>query len=293
MDVTAQEKQEASSSVSIESLYMRELARYPLLKAKEEHAVAVEVKSGSKAARQKMINSNLRLVVNVAKKHLGRGLDFSDLVNEGNIGLIHAVEKFEPDLGYRFSTYAMWWIKQSIDRAIMNQARTIRIPVHKVKEIRQCYNAMTELRKEGVKDPTPELIAKKLGIETNKVAEMLRLNEDSISLNHSWGNSENEASELLQTIHDEDIFDHPENSMMTKNLHSALNSIVTELPEKHRNIINLRYGLNDGEPQTLGYVAEMLGISRERVRQIQNQTLNTLKDKLRKQSIDKESLAEV
>ncbi|MDA9556421.1 sigma-70 family RNA polymerase sigma factor [Vibrio sp.] len=286
-------KEQETKSATVEAIYMKEVSKHSLLKAEEEKEVAIEVKKGCLEARQRMINANLRLVVTVAKKHIGRGIDFGDLINEGNIGLMHAVEKFDPDLGYRFSTYAMWWIKQSIDRAIMNQGRTIRIPVHKIKEIRQCYYAKTNLQKSGVSEPSDEEIATQLGIAPEKVSEMLKLSEDSISLDQNWGTSDSDNANLLNTVHDDDVYDHPEQTMMDQNLNKALLDIVKQLPERHQNIINLRYGLIDGEPKTLEEVSKILVISRERVRQIQNQTLQILRDKLHHQKINKESLASV
>ncbi|MCY9853344.1 RNA polymerase sigma factor RpoD/SigA [Vibrio mediterranei] len=271
-------------SLNIGATYFKEVATHALLSADDERLIARKARAGDNLARQKLINSNLRLVIRTAKRYSNRGLDFYDLINEGNIGLIQAVDKFDPELGYRFSTYAVWWIQQSIDRAIMNQGRTIRVPVHITKQIRECNKAAYELRKSGNHEPTSAEIAAKTGRPPEEVSKLLKLSEQSLSLDNGW-DEDGDKKDHLQTIDDDDVFELPEKDIATQNLNKALLSLVDSLPEKQRTILHHRFGLLDDEPKTLEQVGEIVGVTRERVRQIQKNAMETLRDKLKRQDV--------
>ncbi|CAH0526125.1 sigma-70 family RNA polymerase sigma factor [Vibrio hippocampi] len=236
-----------------------------------------------------MINSNLRLVIRTAKRYSGRGLDFYDLINEGNIGLIQAVDKFDPELGYRFSTYGVWWIQQAIDRAIMNQGRTIRVPVHITKQIRECNKAANELRKEGKHEPTSADIANRTGRSPEEVSKLLKLSEQSLSLDNGW-DEDGDHKDHLQAIDDEDVFELPEQEIVSQNLNKALIGLVDQLPDKPRTILYHRFGLLDDSPKTLEEVGEIVGVTRERVRQIQKNAMDILKEKLHRQNLTKQEI---
>ena len=279
----ARQEQTDNASVNIGATYFKEMATHDLLTAEEEKMIARKARTGDANARQQLINANLRLVVRTAKKYSNRGLDFYDLINEGNIGLIQAVDKFDPELGYRFSTYAVWWIQQSIDRAIMNQGRTIRVPVHIIKQIRECNKAASELRKEGNHEPTHAEIATKTGRSSEEVSKLLKLTEQSLSLDNGW-DDENEKIDHFQTIDDE-VFELPERDIVTEDLNSALIGLVDGLPEKYRTILYHRFGLADDNPKTLEQVGEIVGVTRERVRQLQKAAMESLHEKLRRQDV--------
>ncbi|AYV22700.1 RNA polymerase sigma factor RpoS [Vibrio mediterranei] len=271
-------------SLNIGATYFKEVAGHDLLSAEDERHIARKARAGDTLARQHLINSNLRLVIRTAKRYSNRGLDFYDLINEGNIGLIQAVDKFDPELGYRFSTYAVWWIQQAIDRAIMNQGRTIRVPVHVTKQIRECSKAAHELRKEGNHEPTSSEIAERTGRAPEEVSKLLKLSEQSLSLDNGW-DEEGDKKDHLQTIDDDDVFELPEQDIVTQNLNKALIDLVDSLPDKQRVILHHRFGLLDDDPKTLEQVGEIVGVTRERVRQIQKSAMETLRDKLKRQNL--------
>ncbi|MGR5175424.1 sigma-70 family RNA polymerase sigma factor [Vibrio mediterranei] len=271
-------------SLNIGATYFKEVATHDLLDAESEKHLARKARSGDSLARQQLINANLRLVIRTARRYSNRGLDFYDLINEGNIGLIQAVDKFDPELGYRFSTYAVWWIQQAIDRAIMNQGRTIRVPVHITKQIRECSKAASELRKEGNHEPTAAEIAKRTGRDIAEVSRLLKLSEQSLSLDNGWDDDE-DKKDHLQTIDDDDVFELPEQDILTQNLSQTLVNLVESLPEKQRIILHHRFGLLNDEPKTLEQVGEIVGVTRERVRQIQKGAMDTLRTKLRDQNL--------
>ncbi|WP_394151402.1 RNA polymerase sigma factor RpoD/SigA [Vibrio maritimus] len=271
-------------AANIGTSYFKQVSNHNLLTAEEEKLLARKARAGDTQARQGLINANLRLVIRTAKRYSNRGLDFYDLINEGNIGLIQAVDKFDPELGYRFSTYAVWWIQQSIDRAIMNQGRTIRVPVHVTKQIRECSKAAHQLRKEGKHEPTSAEIAEKTGRSPEEVSKLLKLSEQSLSLDNGW-DDDGDKKDHLQTIDDDDVFELPERDIVTQNMNKALVNLVDGLPDKHKTILYHRFGLLDDEPKTLEEVGLIVGVTRERVRQIQKVAMEALRDQLRKQNL--------
>lgn len=271
-------------STNIGSSYFKQVSNHDLLTAEEEKLIARKTRAGDVEARQRLINANLRLVIKTAKPYANRGLDFYDLINEGNIGLIQATDKFDPELGYRFSTYAVLWIRQAIDRAIMNQARTIRIPVHVTRQIRECSRAAQQLRSEGKHEPTFVEIAEKAGRSADEVSKLLKLSEQSLSLDNGW-DDDGDKKNHLQTIDDDDVVELPERNIVTQNLNKELLSLVEALPDKHKAIIYHRFGLLDDKPKTLKEVSSIVGVTHERVRQIQKVAMETLRENLRKQDL--------
>ncbi|MGF1748105.1 MULTISPECIES: sigma-70 family RNA polymerase sigma factor [Vibrio] len=276
---------------NIGTTYFKEVSHHDLLSAEDERHIARKARAGDALSRQNLINANLRLVIRTAKRYTGRGVDFYDLINEGNIGLIQAVDKFDPELGFRFSTYAVWWIQQSIDRAIMNQGRTIRVPVHVTKQIRECSKAERELRKEGKHEPTSSDIATRTGRSPEDVSKLLKLSEQSLSLDNGW-DDDGESKDHFQTIDDDDVFELPERDIVNQDLNKALLGLVDSLPEKQRVILYHRFGLLDDTPKTLEEVGEIVGVTRERVRQIQKGAMDILKEKLHRQNLTKEEVVE-
>jgi RNA polymerase nonessential primary-like sigma factor len=254
--------------------YFNEIGRYPLLQAKEELELTRRVRAGDRAARQRMIEHNLRLVVNIAKRYLHRGLPLLDLIEEGNLGLMHALEKFDPERGFRFSTYATWWIRQNIERGVMNQSRTIRLPVHIIKELNACTRAARRLQALGDPDPTPEQIASMLDRPVDQVRDLLTLNERTCSLD-----SPLDADPTL-TIVDavpDDSAKEPLPLLEAGEVEACVQRWLGMLTERHRWVIERRFGLNGQSVTTLGSLAGELGVSRERIRQIQVEALSSLR----------------
>jgi RNA polymerase nonessential primary-like sigma factor len=268
-------------------LYLNEIGQNALLTAQQERELAFRAKAGEFEARQKMIEHNLRLVVNIAKHYVNRGVPLLDLIEEGNLGLIHALEKFEPERGFRFSTYATWWIRQNVERAIMNQSRTIRLPVHIIKELNVYLRAQRFLEARSEKEPTAEDIASLLGKDVEEVRRVLKLNERMASLDApldidpSLSLGESIADE--QNIPAEDLLQRDE---VIARIHEWLG----QLNEKQRWVIERRFGLNDHEIHTLEELASVMKLTRERVRQIQLEALATLKKILRRNGMSKEML---
>ncbi|HEX6462414.1 MAG TPA: RNA polymerase sigma factor RpoD [Candidatus Saccharimonadales bacterium] len=252
-------------------LYLREIGKIPLLTPEEELELAYKVVSGDKDAKDKMAEANMRLVVSIAKRYSGRGLDFLDLIQEGNTGLLRAVEKFDPDKGFKFSTYATWWIRQAITRAIADQARTIRIPVHMVETINKLLRTQRRLTQELNREPTNEEIAEAMEMDVDKVEYVMKIKQDITSLDASVGNDD-EDSVLGDFIEDEDAAS-PEDSASTQLLKQQLWAILNTLNDRERKIIILRFGLEDGRPRTLEEVGQIFGVTRERIRQIEAKTL--------------------
>ncbi len=252
-------------------LYLREIGKIPLLTPEEELELAYRVVAGEKEAKDKMAEANMRLVVSIAKRYSGRGLDFLDLIQEGNTGLLRAVEKFDPDKGFKFSTYATWWIRQAITRAIADQARTIRIPVHMVETINKLLRTQRRLTQELNREPTNEEIAEAMEMDVDKVEYVMKIKQDITSLDASVGNDD-EDSVLGDFIEDEDAAS-PEDSASTQLLKQQLWAILNTLNDRERKIIILRFGLEDGRPRTLEEVGQIFGVTRERIRQIEAKTL--------------------
>lgn len=277
--------------------YLREIRRAPLLTPQQEYDTAVRAREGDFQARQAMIEHNLRLVVSIAKNYLGRGLPMPDLIEEGNLGLMHAIGKFEPERGFRFSTYASWWIRQSIERAIMHQARLVRLPVHVVRELNQVLKARRALEAQapdGIDGERPvrvEDVAAAVGRPVHEVAELLRFAEQPTSLDAPLdrhpadGNSES----VLDTVADDGATD-PMSLTLSNEVERLLEHGLDELNEREREVLSGRYGLRDREPETLEVLAERLGLTRERIRQIQQEALLKLKRRMLRNGIDRDSV---
>jgi RNA polymerase primary sigma factor len=254
-------------------LYLREIGKVPLLTADQEVYLAKRIERGDMAAKTQMIEANLRLVVSIAKSYLGRGLSFLDLIQEGSLGLIRAVEKFDYRKGYKFSTYATWWIRQAVTRAIADKARTIRIPVHMVEKLNKVVHIERQLVQRLGREPRPDEIADELEMTTAEVREILRMAQHPVSLEKPIG--EEEESELGDFVEDEQAespYDTAQVSLRREDIENALAS----LPDRDRKVIELRFGLSGAQPCTLEEVGKAFGVTRERIRQIENNTLKKL-----------------
>jgi len=255
-------------------MYLKEIGRIPLLNFEQEISLAKKVEKGDREAKKTLINSNLRLVVSIAKKYVGRGLTLLDLIQEGNQGLIRAVEKYDWRRGYKFSTYATWWIRQSITRAIADQARTIRIPVHMVENINRFLRASRKLMQELGREPTPEEVAKVLGIEPEKAMEIIKISQEPASLESPVGDEED--SRLGDFIHDTSaptLFDSASRELLKEQIEQVLGT----LSDRERRVLEERFGLKDGKPKTLEEVGKMFAVTRERIRQIEAKALRKLR----------------
>ncbi len=266
-------------------IYFNEIGQNELLSAAEEYALACRVKQGDFDARQRMIECNLRLVVNIAKHYASRGLALLDLIEEGNLGLIHALEKFDPERGFRFSTYATWWIRQNIERAIMNQSRTIRIPVHVIREMNLCLQAFRHLEVHKGNEPSVEEVAHLLGKPVADVRYVLNLNERMASLDAPL--DIDPALSLIDALPDETILS-PELQLQHAELVEFVHQWLNELGDKQRCVIERRFGLNGHAIYTLEEVADTLEITRERVRQIQVEALKLLRLRLKRKGISRD-----
>ena len=269
-------------------LYLSEIGFSPLLSAEEEVHYAQLVRRGDEDARDRMIKSNLRLVVKIAKRYANRGLAFLDLIEEGNLGLIRAVEKYDPDKGFRFSTYATWWIRQTIERAIMNQTRTVRLPVHVVKEINMYLRAARDLAATQNHEPSSEEIAKLLDKPIGEVKRMLGLNERVASVDTQYGRGTDDRS-LLDTIADESNLD-PSDVVEEEDVYANLEYWLAQLNEKQREVVERRFGLHGYHSSTLEEVGAEIGVTRERVRQIQMDALRRLRKILESEGLSPEAL---
>ena len=256
-------------------LYLREIGKIPLLNAEQELQLAQRVVAGEKEAKDQMAEANLRLVVSIAKRYVGRGLDLLDLIEEGNTGLLRAVEKFDPDKGFKFSTYATWWIRQAITRAIADQARTIRIPVHMVETINKLLRTQRRLTQELNREPTNAEIAKEMEIDEAKVEHIMKIKQDISSLDASIRDDE-EESVLADFIEDEDTIT-PEESATGQLLKEQVKEMLSALTEREQKILKLRFGLEDGKQHTLEEVGQEFSVTRERIRQIEAKALAKLR----------------
>ncbi len=258
-------------------LFLREMARYPLLTQAQEVELAREIAKGgpqAELAKRKLVRSNLRLVVSIAKKYLNRGVPFLDLIQEGAMGLMRAAEKFDYERGYKFSTYAYWWIRQGITRAIASQSRTVRLPVHMVEKLNQVRKARQMLSQKLGRKPTKQEIAAELDLDEDKLEHVLDVSQGTLSLN-AWVGRE-EDTELMQLIEDSDTIA-PNECLDHKLLCDRLNSVLEHLSDRERDIIKLRFGLTDGQHYTLSEIGELYHLSRERVRQIQAKAMRKLR----------------
>ena len=268
---------EISESMSVNDpvrMYLKEIGKIPLLTPEEELVLAKKMADGDEAAHQKMVEANLRLVVSIAKRYVGRGLPLLDLIQEGNLGLIKAVGKFDYTKGYKFSTYATWWIRQSISRAIADHARTIRIPVHMVETINRVSRASHELVQELGRDPSPQEIAKRLHLSVEKVEEIMRVSQEPISLETPVG--EEDDSHLGDFIQDEDAYE-PADAASYALLREQLADVLKTLTPREEKVLSLRYGLTDGKMHTLEEVGDEFKVTRERIRQIEAKALRKLR----------------
>lgn len=256
-------------------LYLREIGKIPLLKADEELELAQRVVAGDKDAKDKMAEANMRLVVSIAKRYVGRGLDLLDLIQEGNTGLLRAVEKFDPDKGFKFSTYATWWIRQAITRAIADQARVIRIPVHMFETINKLLRTQRRLTQELNREPTNEEIAKAMEMDVEKVEHIMKIKQDIHSLDASVRDDE-EDSVLGDFIEDDETVS-PEESATNQLLKEHVKDMLSGLSEREQKILKLRFGLEDGKSHTLEEVGQEFSVTRERIRQIEAKALAKLR----------------
>jgi RNA polymerase primary sigma factor len=274
-EVKAAPKLDLTVEPSLDSLrlYLREIGKVPLLTADQEVYLAKRIERGDMIAKTQMIEANLRLVVSIAKGYLGRGLSFLDLIQEGSLGLIRAVEKFDYRKGYKFSTYATWWIRQAVTRAIADKARTIRIPVHMVEKLNKVVHIERQLVQRLGREPRPEEIAEELEMTTEEVREILRMAQHPVSLEKPIG--EEEDSELGDFVEDENTETPDEAASLTLR-RSDIENALNALPERERQVIELRFGLTGGQPCTLEEVGKAFGVTRERIRQIENNTLKKL-----------------
>jgi RNA polymerase primary sigma factor len=255
-------------------MYLKEIGRVPLLTAEEEIELAKRIEQGDEEAKRRLAEANLRLVVSIAKRYVGRGMLFLDLIQEGNMGLIKAVEKFDYQKGYKFSTYATWWIRQAITRAIADQARTIRIPVHMVETINKLIRISRQLLQELGREPTPEEIAAEMDMSPDKVREIMKIAQEPVSLETPIG--EEDDSHLGDFIEDQDALA-PADAAAYELLKEQLEDVLDTLTEREENVLRLRFGLDDGRTRTLEEVGKVFGVTRERIRQIEAKALRKLR----------------
>ena len=259
-------------------MYLKEIGHVPLLTAEEEVALAQRMEAGDEEARHRLEEANLRLVVSIAKRYVGRGMMFLDLIQEGNLGLLKAVEKFDYSKGYKFSTYATWWIRQAITRAIADQARTIRIPVHMVETINKYIRVSRQLLQELGRDPTPEEIAHRMGLSVARVREIMKISQEPVSLETPIG--EEEDTHLSDFIEDEAAPD-PADAASMLLLKEQISEVLTTLAPREAEVLRLRFGLVDGRSRTLEEVGQNFGVTRERIRQIEAKALRKLRHPVR------------
>ena len=255
-------------------VYLREIGRVPLLSSEEEIALAVKIADGDEYSKQRLTEANLRLVVSIAKKYVGRGMYFLDLIQEGNVGLIKAVDKFDHTKGFKFSTYATWWIRQAITRAIADQARTIRIPVHMVETINHLKKIQSQLLHENGYEPSEELIAEKMELPVERVREIMRVAQEPVSMETPIGPEED--SRLMDFIHDEEALA-PDDAALKTITNEDIDSVLHTLTPREEAVIRLRFGLKDGRCHTLEEVGTEFNVTRERIRQIEAKALRKLR----------------
>ena len=279
-----------SSAVADDSvkIYLQQIGKIKLLSSEEELEIAKKIKEqNSEAAKIKLINANLRLVVSIAKKYIGRGLSFLDLIQEGNMGLMRAAEKFDYSKGYKFSTYATWWIQQAITRAIADKSRMIRLPVHMIETLSKIKKITMDLTIENGVAPTKEEIAHKIGMNVNKLSTLIESAQGTVSIETPANNQKDENSKLSDFIVDETTLS-PDSKVTQDNLFLDIKKMLNHLSEKERNVLIMRYGIDDnGQKKTLEEIGTYYGVSRERIRQIENRAISKLKKLCRNNNINK------
>ena len=258
-------------------LYLREIGKIPLLTAEEELNLAHRVVEGDKKAKDKMAEANMRLVVSIAKRYSGRGLDFLDLIQEGNTGLLRAVEKFDPDKGFKFSTYATWWIRQAITRAIADQARTIRIPVHMVETINKLLRTQRRMTQELNREPTMEELSAELELEPEKIEYIMKIKQDISSLDAGVGRDGDEEDSVLGDFIEDEETVSPEDSATNQLLKEQVQDVLSSLSDREQKIVRMRFGLDNGKSHTLEEVGQEFAVTRERIRQIEAKALAKLR----------------
>ena len=276
---SAEKKEDLSAPTGVKindpvRMYLKEIGRVSLLTAEEEVALALKIEEGDQEAKQRLAEANLRLVVSIAKRYVGRGMQFLDLIQEGNMGLMKAVEKFDYRKGFKFSTYATWWIRQAITRAIADQARTIRIPVHMVETINKLIRIQRQLLQDLGREPTPEEIGAEMDLPTEKVREILKIAQEPVSLETPIG--EEDDSHLGDFIEDQEATSPAEHAAYEL-LKEQLEDVLDTLTDREENVLRLRFGLDDGRTRTLEEVGKVFGVTRERIRQIEAKALRKLR----------------
>ncbi len=281
VDVEHLEEDEAFKAMSLDDpvkVYLREIGRVPLLSSDEEIELAIKIANGDEYAKQRLTEANLRLVVSIAKRYVGRGMYFLDLIQEGNVGLIKAVDKFDHTKGFKFSTYATWWIRQAITRAIADQARTIRIPVHMVETINRLKKVQSQLLHENGYEPSEELIAQKMNLSVERVREIMRVAQEPVSMETPIGPEED--SRLMDFIRDEDALA-PDEAALKTITNEDIDEVLHSLTSREEDVIRLRFGLKDGRCHTLEEVGMEFDVTRERIRQIEAKALRKLRHPVR------------
>lgn len=286
-DIKTEEEKEETWDDVVEAddavkLYLKEIGRYPLLTAEKEVILAKQIEAGDMHAKKMLAQSNLRLVVSIAKKYMGRGLHFLDLINEGNIGLMRAIDKYDYNKGFKFSTYATWWIRQAITRAIADQAKLIRVPVHMNDTIGKLKRINKKLTQEFGREPTNEELAKQMELPVEKIVDIFRISQDPISMDTKVGDEDD--SFLSDFIQDENTLT-PTQSTRESMLNDSVEDVLDSLTEKEAMVIRLRYGIDNGETKTLEDVGKMFGVTRERIRQIEAKALRKLRHPSRSQKL--------
>ncbi len=272
----AMRKEMMDNDNEVLSIYLKEINRIPLISHEEEYELSLKAKNGDKAAREKLLNANLRFVVSVAKKFRGQGLPLSDLINEGNIGLITALDKFEPDKGYHFISYAVWWIRQSIMKAISEKGRTVRLPLNRSNELMQIQKAQKAIMHEKeTSDPSAEDIAAVTGLDEKLISDLLSISSEVVSFDSPIKKGEESDSTFGDFIEDESRG--PEETVMEGSMKDAVGALLSTLSEKERAIIEMRFGLNNRKPMSLKEIGEVYGLTKERIRQIEKRALERLR----------------
>lgn len=272
----ANNRNNKQSENEILSSYLQAIDKIPLLSYEEEYELALKVKNGDKKSRDKLANSNLRFVVSIAKKYRGQGMSLEDLISEGNIGLLTAIDKFEPEKGYHFISYAVWWIRQAILKALAEQSRPVRLPLNRSNEMIQINRAKNYLiHEEGITNPSYELISQKCGLDIDTVKNLLTISREMISFDSPLSNDEDDESNLSNFV--EDSSQSPEEDMISEMMKGDVNSLLSVLSDKERDIINKRYGFCDNEPMSLKAIGDEYNLTKERIRQIEKGALEKIK----------------